>query len=59
MAVISRLTPYKAPDGYVYDFAVLPESGEHLYVKYLYLTKYDNISNYILVEDPYGLEDKD
>ena len=59
MAISSRMTAYEAPDGYVYDFAVLPESEEHLYVKYLYLTKFDSIDNYILVEDPYGSENQD
>ena len=51
----SRMTPYIAPDGYVYDYAIPREDGEHLYVKYLYLTKFDSIRNYILVEDPYGI----
>ena len=53
-----RMTAYTAPDGYVYDYATPREDGEHLYVKYLYLTKYDSINNYILVEDPYGIETK-
>lgn len=51
----SRMTAYTAPDGFVYDYAVPREDGEHLYVKYLYLTKFDSIDNYILVEDPYGI----
>lgn len=51
----NRMTAYVAPDGYVYDYATPREDGEHLYVKYLYLTKFDSIDNYILVEDPYGL----
>ena len=55
----NRMTAYVAPDGFVYDFAELPENGEHLYVKYLYLTRLDSIDNYILVEDPYGIENKD
>ena len=54
----NRMTAYVAPDGFVYDYAVPREDGEPLYVKYLYLTKFDNIKNYILVEDPYGLENK-
>ena len=54
----NRMTAYVAPDGFVYDYAVPREDGKHLYVKYLYLTKFDNIKNYILVEDPYGLENK-
>ena len=53
--ISSRMTPYVAPDGYVYDYAKPREDGEHLYVKYLYLTKFDSINNYILVEDPYGI----
>ena len=55
----NRMTAYTAPDGYVYDHATPREDGEHLYVKYLYLSRYDNIANYILVEDPYGIETKD
>ena len=53
------MTAYTAPDGFVYDYAVPREDGEHLYVKYLYLTKFDSIDNYVLVEDPYGSENKD
>lgn len=52
----NRMTSYEAPDGYVYDYAVPREDGEHLYVKYLYLTRFDSIDNYVLVEDPYGTE---
>ena len=58
MALNNGMTAYTAPDGYVYDFATPREDGEHLYAKYLYLSKYDNIKNYILVEDPYGLENQ-
>lgn len=54
----NRMTSYKAPDGFVYDYAVEHENGDHLYVKYLYLTKFDNIDNYILVKDPYDRENK-
>lgn len=50
----NRMTTYVAPDGYVYDYAVLREDGEHLYAKYLYLSQFDDIRNYALVEDPYG-----
>ena len=55
MAINNGMTAYTAPDGYVYDYAVPREDGTHLYVKYLYLTRFDNINNYILVEDPYGI----
>ena len=58
MALNNRMTAYTAPDGYVYDYATPREDGEHLYVKYLYLSIYDSIDNYILVEDPYGLENQ-
>ena len=51
----NRMTAYTAPDGFVYDYATPREDGKHLYVKYLYLTKFDSIDNYILVEDPYGI----
>lgn len=54
----NRMTAYIAPDGFVYDYAVPHKDDEHLYVKYLYLSKFDNIDNYILVEDPYGIENK-
>lgn len=56
MAKFSRMTTYIAPDGYVYDYANPREDGEHLYVKYLFLTQSDSIDNYILVENPDGLE---
>ena len=52
----NRMTAYVAPDGYVYDYATPREDGQHLYAKYLYLSKFDSIDNYVLVEDPYGLE---
>jgi len=54
----NKMTAYTAPDGLVYDYAVAREDGEHLYVKYLYLTKFDNINNYVLVDDPYDTKDK-
>ena len=54
MAKLSnRMKKYEAPKGYVYDWAELKER-EHLYVKYLFLSKFDNIENYILVKDPKG-----
>ena len=59
MGVLNNgMTAYTAPDGFVYDYAVPQEDGEHLYVKYLYLNRLDNINNYTLVEDPYGIENK-
>ena len=57
MALNKKMTTYIAPDGFVYDYAT-PKEGEHLYAKYLYLSRFDNIDNYVLVEDPYGLENK-
>lgn len=54
-----RMTAYTAPDGFVYDYAEPKEDGQHLYVKYLYLTKFDRISNYVLVKDPYDTRNKD
>lgn len=59
MVKFSRMTSYIAPDGYVYDYAIPREDGQHLYVKYLYLTQSDNINNYVLVEEPHGSEDQD
>jgi hypothetical protein len=44
-----RMTLYEAPEGYVYDYAE-PGDREHLYVKYLYLSRFDNINNYKLVK---------
>ena len=59
----NRMKEYIAPDGFVYDFAepryrTINEElvEEHLYVKYLYLGRFDNITNYKLVEDPRGEE---
>ena len=55
---------YTAPDGKVYDWAephvatIIDEHGdptehlEHLYAKYLSISRFDNIDNYILVDDP-------
>lgn len=55
---------YTAPDGKVYDWAnphmatikevdgSVIERVEHLYVKYLSISHYDTIDNYILVDDP-------
>lgn len=54
----NRIKSYEAPSGYVYDYAVPREDGKHLYAKYLYLSRFDSIDNYVLVEDPYGIEDK-
>lgn len=47
--VNERMTLYEAPEGYVYDYAE-PKDGEHLYVKYLYLSRFDTIKNYKLVK---------
>ena len=58
MAKNNGMTAYEAPNGYVYDYAVPREDGQHLYVKYLYLTRFDSIDNYVLVEDPYGIENQ-
>jgi hypothetical protein len=59
----NRLTAYTAPDGFVYDFAEPRETiiitdgkkeviQDHLYAKFLYLNRFDNIKNYVLVKDP-------
>jgi hypothetical protein len=54
MAKLSnRMVQYEAPDGYVYDWAE-PKEDNHLYVKYLFLSKNDKIENYTLVKDPRG-----
>jgi hypothetical protein len=57
-------TVYAAPDGKVYDWAephiatIIDENGEtierteHLYAKYLSVARFDDINNYILVDDP-------
>ena len=50
----NRMTRYEAPEGYVYDWAKPKDDGEHLYVKFLFLSKNDSIDNYILVKDPKG-----
>ena len=46
---------YEAPDGYVYDWAIPKGDDNHLYVKFLFLSKNDKIENYILVKDPKGV----
>ena len=50
----NRMTRYEAPKGYRYDWAIPKEDGNHLYVKFLFLSKSDSIDNYILVKDPKG-----
>ena len=56
-----RMTAFEAPEGYVYDYAepvydtIITSDGEervekHMYVKYLYLGKFDDIENYKLVK---------
>ena len=47
----NRITKYEAPEGFVYDYKELKDDI-HLMVKYLFLSKNDNINNYILVKDP-------
>lgn len=66
MAFSNRMTKYEAPAGYVYDWAVphyitqTDENGQeiqvqdHLYVKFLFLTKRDTIEAYTLVPAPKG-----
>lgn len=61
MAFSNRMTKYEAPEGYVYDWVkphISIETAEdgsehevenHLYVKYLFLTKQDDINSYQLV----------
>jgi hypothetical protein len=48
-----RMIKYEAPIGFVYDYKNV-EDDNHLYVKFLFLTRNDNIDNYILVKDPKG-----
>ena len=50
----NRMTKYEAPAGFVYDWVHPKKDGSHLYVKDLFLSKNDNIENYILVKDPKG-----
>lgn len=54
-----RMTKYEAPEGVVFDWkephTIMidgQEQEEHLYAKYLFLTRIDSIDNYILVEEP-------
>ena len=47
----NRLTRYEAPEGLVYDWANPKENDQHLYVKYLFLSKQDSIDNYKLVKE--------
>lgn len=47
----SNVKTYVAPDGFVYDYKHLEEGQEHLNAKYLTITFFDNIDNYILTED--------
>ena len=68
MATSARMTKYEAPYGFVYDWVKphyhteLDENGtkhevqEHLYAKYLFLSKYDTIDAYELVPDPKGVK---
>ena len=60
----TRMTEYIAPDGFVYDYATprfstikepdgsTTQVEEHLYAKYLYLTRFDDINNYKTIADP-------
>ena len=52
-----ELKSYVAPEGYVYDFKEPRENGTHLYAKYLRITWFDDISNYILTEDPNNVKE--
>lgn len=47
----NRMNKYEAPEGYVYDYKE-PKDNNHLMAKYLFLSRNDNIDNYILVKDP-------
>ena len=54
MAQLSnRMTKYEAPKGFVYDYKNVNDDN-HLYVKFLFLSKADNINNYVLVAEPSG-----
>lgn len=46
----NRMTKYEAPEGFVYDYKE-PKDDKHLLVKFLFLSKNDDINNYILVKD--------
>lgn len=46
----NRMTKYEAPQGFVYDYKE-PKDDNHLLVKFLFLSKNDDINNYILVKD--------
>lgn len=54
--ISSTITKYEAPEGWVYDWAEPHFSNEgeeqHLFVKYLFLGKFDTIDAYKLVEKP-------
>ena len=46
----NRMTKYEAPQGFVYDYKE-PKDDNHLLVKFLFLSKNDDINNYVLVKD--------
>ena len=46
----NRMTKYEAPQGFVYDYKK-PKDDNHLLVKFLFLSKNDDINNYVLVKD--------
>lgn len=51
----NRMTKYEAPQGFVYDYKE-PKDDNHLLVKFLFLSKNDDINNYILVKDPHYVD---
>lgn len=67
----TRMTEYVAPEGFVYDYAIprfsmikeldgsVTQVEEHLYAKYLYLTRFDDINNYKTVTDPKAVNNND
>ena len=67
----TRMTEYIAPDGFVYDYAVprfstikeldgsVTTVEEHLYAKYLYLTRFDDINNYKTIADTRQVNNND
>ena len=46
----NRMTKYEAPQGFVYDYKE-PKDDNHRLVKFLFLSKNDDINNYVLVKD--------
>ena len=54
--ISGTIKKYEAPEGFVYDWVEphFDDSGaeKHLYVKFLFLGKFDTIDAYKLIKDP-------